>query len=97
VQRSVFRHPQEAPHRGPASRRRLFALEPGGRWHARLTAYIVREHRRGRQLSDILADRFLLDHASPVAIGHLLHDPSLIHRLADDCLSPFASDGGADV
>jgi hypothetical protein len=69
---------------------RPFVLEPCGRWHGRLTAYIVREHQRGRRLSDILADRFLVEHASAAAVAHLLEDPRLIHRLSDDCLRPLS-------
>jgi hypothetical protein len=65
--------------------RRFFLLEPCGRWHSRLTAYIVREHQRGRPLAEILADRFVVEHASGAAITHLLEDPRLIHQLADDC------------
>lgn len=60
-------------------------LDPCGRWYARLCAYIVREHRRGRPLAEILSDRFVVAHASEAAVTHLLTDPHLIHRLADDC------------
>jgi hypothetical protein len=69
---------------------RPFVLEPCGCWHGRLTAYIVREHQRGRRLSDILADRFLVEHASAAAVAHLLEDPRLIHRLSDDFLGSLS-------
>jgi hypothetical protein len=66
-------------------RPKLFGREPCGRWHGRVTAYIVREHQRGRPLADVLEDRFVVEHASDAAITQLLQDPRLIHRLADDC------------
>jgi hypothetical protein len=78
----------EARRRSLAARRWLL-LEPGGRWHCRLTTYIVREHRRGRPVAEILDDRFVREHASASAISHLLVDPHLIHRLADDCRRPL--------
>jgi len=63
-------------------------LDPCGRWHARLCAYIIREHQRGRPLAEILTDRFVDAHASEAAITHLLGDPRLIRRLADDFRDP---------
>jgi hypothetical protein len=60
-------------------------IDPCRRWHARLCAYIIREHRRGRPLTEILDDRFVAAHASRAAIAHLLSDPRFIRRLADDC------------
>jgi hypothetical protein len=71
----------------------LFVLDPCQRWHARLSAYIVREHERGRQLAEILTDRFVVEHASEAAITHLLTDPPLMRRLADGCRQ-FPSLGG---
>jgi hypothetical protein len=82
-------------HRRPPRRsttgRRLFVLEPCGRWRGRVTAYIVREHRNGRPLGEILDDRFVVEHASTAAITQLLQDPGLIRRLADDCLGPLSA------
>lgn len=76
--------------RSPRTAGLLPFVEPCGRWHPRLTAYIVREHRRGRSLSEILADRFVVEHASAAAIAHLLEDPRLIERLRDDCVRPLS-------
>jgi hypothetical protein len=53
----------------------------------RLSAYIVREHRRGRPLRDILGDGFVLDHATSAEIGLLLENPHLIKRLVEEALS----------
>jgi hypothetical protein len=55
-----------------------------------VTAYIVREHQNGRPLGEILDDRFVVEHASTAAVTHLLQDPRLIRRLADDCLGPLS-------
>jgi hypothetical protein len=83
-------HSSQRSSRRSVTAARPFVLEPCGRWHGRLTAYIVREHQRGRRLSDILADRFLVEHASAAAVAHLLEDPRLIHRLSADCLRPLS-------
>jgi hypothetical protein len=53
----------------------------------RLLAYVVREHRRGRPLRDILGDGFVLDHATNAEVGLLLENPHLIKRLVDETLS----------
>jgi hypothetical protein len=53
----------------------------------RLTAYVVREHLRGRPLREILADPFVLDHASESETKRLLDDPDLIRRLADNAVT----------
>lgn len=84
-------HSSERSSKRSVTAARPLVLEPCGRWHGRLTAYIVREHQRGRRLSDILADRFLVEHASAAAIAHLLEDPRLIHRLRDNCLRPLSA------
>lgn len=54
---------------------------------SRLLAYVVREHRRGRPLRDILGDGFVLDHATNAEVGMLLENPHLIKRLVDETLS----------
>ena len=53
----------------------------------RLTAYVVREHLRGRPLREILADPFVVEHASRSETARLLDDPDLIRRLADDAIT----------
>jgi hypothetical protein len=53
----------------------------------RLTAYVVREHLRGRPLREILADPFLVDHAGEIEAARLVDDPELIRRLADDAVT----------
>src|ERR1051325_2149410 len=80
----------ERSNRRPRTAGLLPFVEPRGRWHPRLTAYIVREHQRGRPLSEILADRFVVEHASAAAVARLLEDPRLIERLGDDCFGTLS-------
>jgi hypothetical protein len=47
----------------------------------------VREHLRGRPLREILADAFVVEHASKTETARLLDDPDLIRRLADDAVT----------
>jgi hypothetical protein len=53
----------------------------------RLSAYVVREHRRGRALRDILGDPFVVEHATQAELGLLRENPDLIHRLLEELLS----------
>jgi hypothetical protein len=59
-------------------------FHPGTAREERLAAYIVREHRRGRALADILDDRYLRSRCSHSQLGLLLEHPTLISLLADD-------------
>jgi hypothetical protein len=74
--------------RGPAFGGTFSWLDSHTRWRSRLCVYIRREHARGRPLTDILRDQFVVEHASATEIGLLLDDPRLLDRLADDCHSP---------
>jgi hypothetical protein len=47
----------------------------------RLAAYIIREHERGRRLSEILEDPYLRNRASETEIARLLERPELIEAL----------------
>jgi hypothetical protein len=50
----------------------------------RVAAYVIREHNRGRALSDILADRYVVNRLSPQQRDRLLDRPELIHALGED-------------
>jgi hypothetical protein len=47
----------------------------------RLSAYVVREHDRGRPLADILEDPYVRNRANPQEIARLLDRPEVIHAL----------------
>ena len=52
----------------------------------RVAAYVVREHARGRGLSDILNDRFVQNRLTPEQQRRLLDRPEIVHALGDDAV-----------
>jgi hypothetical protein len=50
----------------------------------RIAVYIVREHKRGRSLDDILADPYVKNRCSDREIGRVLERPEVVHALGDD-------------
>jgi hypothetical protein len=49
-----------------------------------VSAYIIREHNRGRSLAEILDDPYVRNRCSPQETARLLERPELIHALGDD-------------
>ena len=52
----------------------------------RVAAYIVREHSRGRGLSEILADRYVQNRLTREQQRRLLDRPEVVHALGDDAV-----------
>ena len=49
-----------------------------------MTAYVIREHDRGRSLDDILADPYVRNRCSPQEIARLLDGPDILKAIGDD-------------
>ena len=50
----------------------------------RVVAYVIREHDRGRSLTDILDDPYVRNRCSPQEIARLLDRPELLKAIGDD-------------
>ncbi len=50
----------------------------------RVSMYVIREHERGRNLSEILEDRYVLNRLSREQIGRMLERPEVIRALGQD-------------
>ena len=50
----------------------------------RVAAYVIREHDRGRSLSDILEDPYVRNRCSPREIARLLDRPDILKAIGDD-------------
>jgi hypothetical protein len=50
----------------------------------RVAAYVIREHARGRGLSEILEDRYVQNRLTPEQRRRLLDRPEVVHALGDD-------------
>jgi hypothetical protein len=55
----------------------------GGGPEDRIAAYVIREHQRGRDLAQILEDRYILNRCSRDQIGRLLERPEVVHALGE--------------
>ena len=53
----------------------------------RVSAYVIREHERGRALAEILEDPYVRNRCSPQEIERLLDRPEVIRALGDDVVS----------
>jgi hypothetical protein len=62
----------------------LFA---GRRSEKQVATYIVREHRRGRSLDDILDDRYVKNRCSDQDVARVLETPEVVQALGDDIVA----------
>ena len=53
----------------------------------RLSAYVIREHHRGRPLSEILEDHYVTNRCSPQQIARILERNDVIHAIGDDTIA----------
>ena len=50
----------------------------------RIAEYVIREHRQGRSLEEILTDPYIRNRCTPQETARLLDRPELIHALGED-------------
>jgi len=58
----------------------------------RVAAYVIREHGRGRNLSEILEDRYVQNRLTPQQRLRLLDRPELIQALGDEAVEDSRRD-----
>jgi len=59
----------------------------------RLAAYVVREHRRGRQLGEVLDDPYVRNRTTDGQRARLLERPDVIRAVGQDVAASVRSDG----
>jgi hypothetical protein len=52
----------------------------------RVAAYVIREHERGRELDEILKDRYVQNRLTAQQQARLLDRPEIVHALGDDAV-----------
>ena len=52
-----------------------------------IAEYVIREHRRGRTLDEILKDPHVTNSLAPEQIPKLLDRPELIHAVGEDLIA----------
>lgn len=53
----------------------------------RIAQYVIREHRRGRPLSEVLQDHYVTNRMSPEQVKRLLDRPEVIHELGEELVT----------
>jgi hypothetical protein len=61
----------------------------------RVAAYVIREHERGRALSEILEDPYVRNRTTPQERERLLDRPELIRAIGDDVIASVRGSGTA--
>jgi|SRR5689334_13277367 len=70
----------------------FFFVGPRPYREARLRSYIVREHRRGRPLAEILEDSYLERHGTRSLVWRVIVQPRTIAALGADCVDGIRGD-----
>jgi hypothetical protein len=52
-----------------------------------IAEYIVREHRRGRSLNEILDDPYVTNRCTPEAVRRVLERPDVVHAIGEDIVA----------
>jgi hypothetical protein len=50
----------------------------------RMAEYVIREHHRGRAVSEILDDHYVTNRCTPEQIKRLLDRPEVLHHIGED-------------
>ena len=53
----------------------------------RVAVYVLREHKRGRSLSDILDDPYVRNHCTDRELARVLERPEVVRALGDDIVA----------
>ncbi len=63
----------------------------------RVAAYVIREHDRGRDLSQILEDRYVQNRLTPDQRKRLLDRPEVIKAIGNDTIQDARTDLGSQT
>jgi hypothetical protein len=58
----------------------------------RMAQYVIREHHRGRPLTEIVDDHYVTNRCTPEQIKRLLDRPEVIHALGEDLVNRAKSE-----
>jgi hypothetical protein len=57
----------------------------------RLAQYVIREHKRGRPLAEILEDSYVTNRSTPEQVKRLLDRPEVVHAVGNDVIAEARS------
>ena len=58
----------------------------------RVSAYLLREHAKGRSVSEILADRFVVNRLGVDQVGRLFERPEIVEALGESSIEQARAD-----
>jgi hypothetical protein len=70
-------------------------LIPKSRKEELVAEHIIREHRRGRALDEILDDAYVTNRLTPDKVERVLERSDVIHAIGEDMLAAHRAAGGA--
>jgi hypothetical protein len=62
-------------------------LGSGSQKEERVAQYVIREHRRGRPLTEIVDDHYVTNRLSPDQVRRLLERQDVIHAVGEDTIA----------
>ena len=62
-------------------------MRSGSQVEERIAQYVIREHHRGRPLSEILQDHYVTNRLSPEQLRRLMERSDVIHAVGEDTIS----------
>jgi hypothetical protein len=62
-------------------------LGSGSQKEERIAQYVIREHHRGRTLTEILEDHYVTNRLAPEQIRRLLERQDVIHAVGEDTIA----------
>lgn len=60
----------------------------------RVAAYVIREHRRGRSLAEVLEDPFVRNRCTHEQTARVIERPDVIHALGEDVVAAHRNGAG---
>jgi hypothetical protein len=58
----------------------------------RMAEYLIREHHRGRAVSEILGDHYVTNRCTPEQVKRLLDRPEVLHHIGEDVATRVKSE-----
>jgi hypothetical protein len=68
------------------------SLLPKSRKEDLVAEHIIREHHRGRNLTDILEDAYVTNRLTPDKVNRCLERPDVIRAVGDDLITQYRAD-----
>jgi hypothetical protein len=62
-------------------------LQTRSQGEERLAQYVIREHKRGRPLAEILEDSYVTNRSTPEQVKRLLDRPEVVHAVGNDLIA----------